>query len=519
VYFYNRAQPKSIAVGIPQPVKGEDTNPNDNQVKGDKLDKGDVDKGDKGKDETKDNGEKGKKETKDDKEKKSDKTVQVELPALPVSVPLKPVTLKESTTYPLNDKVKAVAVGGAGRFLVLHLSKASALAIFDVMEGKTTLQIPVADDNTRFAAGMTKLLIYSPKDQHLQRWNLLTQQKEHEAPFKMEAKLLSFCMGSASSGPLLISGTNTPSVEFFDIESFDRLAIKVANNSSFPASSVYWPAANGRAFGSTHVGLGQPNGVAALRLVNGEFQYRREHKGTWYVKCGPEGKLLYPGGHDLWTMDMKRWPWAPDLGGVAEGDVRRCFLPAHHDPFYLNLHLDEGLPKTAKDQPAHGVTIYLLGSKQPVIRLSNLGMARYKDLEGVMHVGIENMVHLIPRAQLLVVIPPSLDRLLLHPIKLVDALNNTKINYALVTSQPPAHFVRGQPFEYQLETTGNATKVSFVLESGPPGMTLSPQGQLTWLPAKDLDANAVDVEIRIAATEGNVQWHQFSLTAMPPKMP
>src|SRR5205085_1714905 len=104
-------------------------------------------------------------------------------------------------------------------------------------------------------------------------------------------------------------------------------------------------------------------------------------------------------------------------------------------PFYLHMHVKSGLRNLAgkgavsPGDPEHGVTVYLLGHRKPIAQLSGLNNVTYGEMASVRDIGIENMVHLVPRAKLLVALPASRDRLLLYPFDTEAALAKSGVNY------------------------------------------------------------------------------------------
>src|SRR5207237_6735731 len=78
----------------------------------------------------------------------------------------------------LPSTVASVAVGGGGRYLVLHMPEVRKLAVFDVNEAKIAHQIPLAEENILFTAGLDKLIVVFPDKNLLQRWSMTTGQRE-----------------------------------------------------------------------------------------------------------------------------------------------------------------------------------------------------------------------------------------------------------------------------------------------------------------------------------------------------
>src|SRR4051812_39020506 len=55
--------------------------------------------------------------------------------------------------------VDATAVGGGGRYLILHLKKLQVLGVFDVATGKVRKYLPMPTNELAFTAGAEKLFV------------------------------------------------------------------------------------------------------------------------------------------------------------------------------------------------------------------------------------------------------------------------------------------------------------------------------------------------------------------------
>src|SRR5262245_5620225 len=114
----------------------------------------------------------------------------------------KPALAAARAVVDLPAPVTDVAVGGAGRFLVLRLAGRRQLALFDAAEARVVHTIPAAGDHVRFTASMDRLVVFTGTA--LERWNLLTRKKEASTPLAVGGRLVGLGMGSASNGPLLV---------------------------------------------------------------------------------------------------------------------------------------------------------------------------------------------------------------------------------------------------------------------------------------------------------------------------
>ncbi len=111
----------------------------------------------------------------------------------------------DQTEVSLPGNVANVAVGGGGRFLILHLAQLRKLAVFDMNAAKIVKYIPLPEDEVCIAAGIDKLIVGLPQANAFQRWNLQTFEREVTVPNPLDGAISDLVMGSASTGPLLVN--------------------------------------------------------------------------------------------------------------------------------------------------------------------------------------------------------------------------------------------------------------------------------------------------------------------------
>src|SRR5262249_54402078 len=104
---------------------------------------------------------------------------QPELPRLAI-VP--PQLDADRVILPLPEPYRSLAIGGGGRYLVLHLPENRKLAVFDVNVARFTQNISLPDNNIRFAAGLEKLVIVLDSSDLIERWDLATGRQEVSKP-------------------------------------------------------------------------------------------------------------------------------------------------------------------------------------------------------------------------------------------------------------------------------------------------------------------------------------------------
>lgn len=447
-----------------------------------------------------------------DKPEPPDRRPPLRLPALPEALAIRPAPVEKEATLKLPEAFREVAVGGDGRFLIFHFPNLRKLGIFDVNEAKITSFIAVGEDQVHFAAGMTKLLVFLPTSKVIQRWNLINQQREAIGKLDVSGTVYSFCMGSASDGPLLISARqgHFGTAAVHDIQTFEAMRLPTRSNARLD-EGPYWAAANGRVFG--HSGVhGLPNGITSIVLEADSVRSFNQHQCSGYVQPGPDGKHVYVGGHGVLTQQVEVAADAA-VSRIKDGAaLDYMFLPAHHDLYYMHVILQS--PNSLYSQPVNvddpipGITFYLMGYRQ---RIASLELREVGDLAGPGGYAVSGHVHLVPRARLLVLIPRERDRLRLFRLDLDAELEGSDIKYLLVTSRPPIEAPRGELLRYDIQCKTRAGGLTFKLESGPKGMSINDKGQLRWrVPADFADAEP-SIIVSIRDKDGQEIFHSFAL--------
>jgi hypothetical protein len=434
-------------------------------------------------------------------------------PPPPAELPFKPIVIAQPAAPHLNIRPPAlpaeqvvrrlpstvgdVAVGGGGRFLILHLSRERKLAVFDVNVARVVKYLSFTDD-VRFAAGMDKLLVALSEKRVLQRWSLTTFERELSVPLAGAGRVLSLTMGAASNGPLLVQqGGDGPfagrSLTFHDIRTMKRLEVKWGPNPGGPLDPPYIRAsANGKVFGML--------GWGPVTLVWDDGRITITHMlqaGGRYVLPGPDGRTVFTDS-GIFTERLKPAPGGANVRGA---------MPATHGRYYMA-----------------GQSVYILGDSRPLLtipaeKVENVqglrpGDPRLGNLLAGVQAGINDPLALdkrgyfIPAAKLLVHIPFSNDQLLLRRLDIDAELEKAGIDYLFVVSDAPVKARRGATYRYQLQVRSKKGGVKYRLESGPPGMKVSATGLVTWAVPRAADTPA-DVILTLSDRSGQEVVHTF----------
>jgi hypothetical protein len=339
---------------------------------------------------------------------------RLKLPPIPARAPIPPSQVKTQTTVPLPERPSRITVGGGGRYLWLYYPKRQHLSQLDVVTGKLARNVGAQNDQ-EIAAGLTRMLTWSPRSNTLARCDVATGAQQRVFSLKLNGKVTAFCMGSASDGPLLVA--TDKEFKLIDIETGNDLTLPNDQNGQ-PLTRMsdcsFWPDGTGRVFGRASR-AGMPNGVASLVLESDRAVQHYQHQGTFYNVPSPDGRYLFAGGHGVLTIDVKVVPDAA-YSNLQSDNARYLYLPAHHGPYYFHLHA--GTDPGPGQGGERGIRIYRYGQPKPVQIVPDAGTPTFAEMRAVRDLRLEDTAHLIPEAKLLVVIPKEGDRLLLYPVEL-----------------------------------------------------------------------------------------------------
>jgi hypothetical protein len=434
------------------------------------------------------------------------------------SMKIEPTKLKEDTaTITLPGPIAHICVGGNGRFVIMHLPEQRQIAIFDTVEAKVVKYLPVAEDKVYIAAGMEKLMVVLADKNIVQRWELNTFSREVSAlaPLDRPGAIHSAAMGSASAGPLVLVarvGMGGPRlrspVVFLDIQTMNQVSPDGADDRSpllqfhpsYPPTLAV--SSDGRVLGLWTPGL-SPSGLCMVTLLGRSIKAIREHTSVGHILPSPDGRYVFT-ADGVFTSELKR------VGKPEDGEYS---IPAIQGPYYLSLGPLSYPGRNRGNDKTSGAALRMIGDS----RL--LTTVKLPELEGAFDLGRRvpdgiapyQRVMLIPAAKLLVVVPASNDRLVLHRFDLDEIMDKSGIDYLYVTSDPPAGVARGGRLDYPVKVRSKKGGVKYKLESGPKDLTVSPDGRVTWSVPSSIADKEVNVLVSITDASGQEIFHSFKL--------
>ncbi len=415
-----------------------------------------------------------------------------------------PALAKSPTVVTASGPIADVVVGGGGRFLILAVPRQKVVDVFDVQEARIVRSIPVLGD-VKIAAGRDKLLIVYPGEVRVQRWSLTTFTFEAETTFVMKAPLREVAMGSASEGPLCLYGYEWDRFNetvFFDVQTMKRIEGSYDPQSTFAMGSQFLrAAANGKLF------VCATKTLQACTVAGDKF-FRHEGRQARAPHPAPDGRAVYTANGIL----------RPDLSMLVPSEF--ALIPSQHGPYYLSLgrhaHRLTLRPFRYPQQQHAGNHFFQLSLFLADDYYLLAPLPPYDGLQGMQahEPGVlswDKRICLLPDARLLITVPASNDRLILHRFDVDELVEQYGGDYLYVASRPPREAVRGQTYSYPLVVKSRRGGVRTRLELGPKGMSLAADGTITWPVPADFAEKETTVIVALADAQGQEMFHTFTV--------
>jgi hypothetical protein len=166
------------------------------------------------------------------------------------------------------------------------------------------------------------------------------------------------------------------------------------------------------------------------------------------------------------------------------------------------------MPGGPQPLPQRRVHIYLQGEERPLATLNNVEMP---GSDNSLDFSFDKHVHFIPQAKLIITIPFTDDRLILHRFDADEALERSNIDYILITSEPPFVAKKGQTYLYQAAVKSRKGEVKYRLDSNPKGMQINEKGLITWRVPADFVASESAVILSARNGSGREVFQRFTL--------
>jgi hypothetical protein len=405
----------------------------------------------------------------------------------------------------LEGRISDLAVGGGGRYLILVLKDARKLAVFDVNAADVVKTVSLPTNNVLVAAGARKFVVAYPDEKLIQRWDL-EQLTSDSGPRSspINGQLRALALGSDSDGPILAAWQvmgpphGNGGFSFIGLDSLEVLRVGPTTGARCEVSpsrgTFLWrnamgtmeirASSGGNLFGFDSTGL-----FATVSVQNGKLNCYSEITNLpafGYVCPGPDSVSVFTGL--LGRLDaFGKTVGTPDPALMTHLDRSRPWLvgtlPSASPSYFLILG-----PRTLANYGDPGppsVSVHAAGDGTRLLTVSPLAeMTLPADTSrNPRTLGSDQRYYFLPDAGLLITVPPSNDRLVLRRVDVDAAVRQA--NDIVVLSPPLIDAVAGLPLQARVVARSGGGDVRFALVQGPKGLSLSPDGEISW-PAPEL---------------------------------
>jgi S1-C subfamily serine protease len=433
----------------------------------------------------------------------------------------------------LDAKLNNLEVGGGGRYLILQHRSTRQLAIFDVASAEIVKRIDLPSEEVLYTAGAEKLILLYPNEKLIQRYNLKSMTAESTAQKQpIQARIQNIVMGCDSDGPILAYWSDARGAGPFPsgpsrCSFIDPVTLKVLKMERQGSAADADPTAvrsfrlqhstvqdriqlraspDGALFGSWCTSTG-PSGIQIIAVRGGSIEGHYLHEDAGHIVPAADGKTLCTGYRGRRRSDGTDFDPKHRTGPSAE-----TLVPSASPAYYLSI---SGFNDThAPSQGPFSLTVRLASNDSDVITIRDLaemaGSSRrpQSDQDGMT---IDKRFHFIPQANLLITIPPSNDRLVLRRLDLDRAIENSPRPLLFVGSPSEISARPRQKLVHQVVARSSGGTVRYELTSGPAGLSVTPDGTLSWNVPLDGGGKSFEVILTVSDSSGRQLFHTIHL--------
>lgn len=261
-----------------------------------------------------------------------------------------------------------------------------------------------------------------------------------------------------------------------------------------------WASLDGKTFGFQR-GRVSPSGLTVLSLQGSKAKVRYAHESVGHVMPSADGRVLLT-RQRLFSSDLQ------PLERERREEASWSYLSCPHAAYYV------GISNSGQRAGGAEVAIFSISDRQKLLALPSLPELEPKEREFYAYRdgNLDERLQVLPTQQRLITIPPEQDRIIGRKFDLIAELKAADVDYLFVASLPPTSAEKGKPYAYALQTESRRGQVTYKLESGPEGMTISPAGEIKWTPLADFNDGEVGVIVAVKDASGQETFHAFVIS-------
>ena len=221
-----------------------------------------------------------------------------------------------------------------------------------------------------------------------------------------------------------------------------------------------------------------PPGFQTLAVHGAALKGIYNHESSNHLAPGPDGRTVYTGRGGVVHAEGK----PSKGGGFRRGPPSELTIPSPDPAYFLGISgLNDNLsPHLPLKSVAASVNAAGDGTRLLIAGLDKIDRGGPNESSIQDDFTVEKRFHLIPAANLLITIPFSNDRLVVHRLDIGKALDQFADDRLVVTSSPILEQSRARPSSSRSMPGRRPSGLKYTLVSGPDGLTVSPTGRLSW---------------------------------------
>ena len=244
-----------------------------------------------------------------------------------------------------------------------------------------------------------------------------------------------------------------------------------------------------------------PHGFSVMRLqggaaVNFASPDSAGSADAW-LRPGADGSLFFRTGGAICNGDLRM------IGGTAFKGM--AVLPTEDARFFLALQ--------GQDNRHNQVVVCTTADLRPIFTVKDVELMP----QGATGAGwgllpnLDARIRYLPSANVLLTLPPTDDRIVLHKFDLFQSLDQSGKNYLFILSVPKTRVRSGTVYTYSILARSRAGGLRFALDAGPEGMTVSGSGMVRWQVPTGLEGKPQRVLVSVRDAAGTNIFHTFEL--------
>jgi len=404
------------------------------------------------------------------------------------------------------NPITNAVVAGSGNYIILKMENLPGLTVYSTFEKKFIHTFRLDSDNILYTAGGDAVLVYYPETNLLQSWSLVTYDKLMTKSNPKGVIITNMTMGHSNTRYAFIryctkkEPLGNASLYILDVERLKELTIPSDKKPTYTHNTSYRDFVHHRTDGmmrkiSEWCTSNSPTGLGLFTISGRMWTFKYEHESEGYIAVGDDG-FLYTQTGKIYNSQL-----------TETGDIPGSkLIPAIGGSFFLGIADDGSMQVYASESTTPiGPLDKFPGLDNEQIKQTMSGAWAKTSYTFDCHIVFD------PTHSYIVIIPPENDRIITRSFELKDIMEDSGVDFLVVTSTPNATITIGETFQYKIETLSNASKLKYYLKFAPDDMAIDNTGLITWKVPEDYASNLEKVVVLIENENGDSIYHNFDL--------